>query len=335
MVFQIKINKSISNFIKLFIGISSSCFFLWLFINRINIGELFSLASDVKPLWIIASLLIYFAEYFLRISRWKTMLNSYNMNITWMNCASPLLLSYGVNALLPFRAGDALRCFSHSSRLGVTSSALMVSILIERLLDLFVVVNATLFSLLITNFNAPGYIVRSTSLFFFISCLIVTFFVLVGPFDSSRKLTSIILVRFDRFAISDYIARISEHFRTLVSFRLMIKVFSFTLLIWVLEATLFLFLALSLPSLNQPLSALLAFPLGTLSTLIPSSPGYIGTFDFFVAEMMHWYGNDIFSSSAYAVIVHFIILAPMVIIGIFFMLSEINKLSIKQRFLQH
>jgi uncharacterized membrane protein YbhN (UPF0104 family) len=64
-----------------------------------------------------------------------------------------------------------------------------------------------------------------------------------------------------------------------------------------------------------PQAAWLALPVGTLATLIPSAPGYAGTFDFFTAQAMALLGNPIAAATAYALLVHALLWLPATLVG--------------------
>ena len=54
---------------------------------------------------------------------------------------------------------------------------------------------------------------------------------------------------------------------------------------------------------------------GTLATLIPSSPGYVGTFDYFAILGMMAYGAGRAISTAFAMLVHLLLWLPVTLAG--------------------
>jgi len=66
----------------------------------------------------------------------------------------------------------------------------------------------------------------------------------------------------------------------------------------------FWFAALALPSITAPFAGWLALPVGTFATLIPSTPGYIGTFDYFVVRAMTEFKNPKSAATVYALLMH-------------------------------
>jgi uncharacterized protein (TIRG00374 family) len=97
--------------------------------------------------------------------------------------------------------------------------------------------------------------------------------------------------------------------------RAMIRLIALSLLAWLAEGFVFWFIALSLPSVKYDLGAWLALVVGTFATVIPSTPGYIGTFDYFTATAMSAFGNSLSSSAAFAFLVHLVIWLPPTILG--------------------
>ena len=74
--------------------------------------------------------------------------------------------------------------------------------------------------------------------------------------------------------------------------------------VWLFEAATYWALARAMPSLPHPEASWLAMPVGTLSTLLPSTPGHVGTFDFFTQTATAAVGNPLVAATAFALIVH-------------------------------
>jgi hypothetical protein len=84
---------------------------------------------------------------------------------------------------------------------------------------------------------------------------------------------------------------------------------------WMMEGAVFAF---TLWSLNIPVAwpaAWLALAAATLATLLPSSPGYVGTFDYFASLGLTAYGAGRSAAAAFAVLAHLIIWLPVTFAG--------------------
>jgi len=64
------------------------------------------------------------------------------------------------------------------------------------------------------------------------------------------------------------------------------KIYLLTIFTWFFEAFAFYFTAYSILNHTPSFNVMILMPVGTLSTIIPSAPGAIGTYDFFVAKVL-------------------------------------------------
>jgi uncharacterized membrane protein YbhN (UPF0104 family) len=106
---------------------------------------------------------------------------------------------------------------------------------------------------------------------------------------------------------------------------MMIRLVIWSLATWLAEGCVFWFAGLALSSITIPTAGWLALPVGTLATLIPSTPGYVGTFDYFTVRAMSALGNNIAASTAYALLVHVLLWLPPTIIGGIYLLLHPTK----------
>lgn len=106
------------------------------------------------------------------------------------------------------------------------------------------------------------------------------------------------------------------------------KLILWSLIAWIAEGLVFWFVALSIPNISNHLASWIALPVGTFATLVPSSPGHIGTFDYFTAKSMTIMGNSPLSSAAFAFMVHAILWVPPTLVGgIYLITNRINNIK--------
>ncbi len=315
---------------RFLLGMVSALFFISLIVNKSGSVELKIALSKIEVQWIAPALMALLVGYAIRIERWRLMLSVDNNNITWRNCAGPLLGSFAMNNILPFRAGDFMRAFAFNKQLGVTPSGVLATLLVERLFDLLMVLlfliaglhyfvieigmlfdigefALILFAIAIITLLAIPRLLFQPSLFI---CMFIS------------KIAPRIAVRLR--AILEHIFSVLNH---LAGSKMILTLLGWSSLAWLAEGCVFWFVAISFPDLQNAAAAWLALPVGTLSTLIPSTPGYIGTFDFFTSETMQVLHNSAAGSIAFALLVHLTIWAPITIIGGFYLL--LNSLAVK------
>lgn len=299
-------------------GVVITAFFIWLVLRNVDFRQLAANFRQAKIPYIASAIVLFYVGYAFRIERWRLMLMKKNSELRWSECAGPLMASVAANNVLPFRAGDILRAFAFNERLGVCVSTSLTSLFVERLLDLLMLISFLGIALAYFGMNSSALVEVGGSVL--IIAAIVILFLLFFPS----------LFRRPAFFISDLIANINtlygvklrEEFLKIfsaldhTSSRVTIsKLISWSIIAWIAEGLVFWLVALSIPSISNDLAVWIALPLGTLSTVMPSTPGYLGTFDYFTAESMVAMGNSSAASVAFAFVVHAVLWLPSTLIG--------------------
>lgn len=88
-----------------------------------------------------------------------------------------------------------------------------------------------------------------------------------------------------------------------------------SMLVWAGEASLFYFVLLGAGVDGSPMVALLVMAVATLSTLVPSSPGYVGPFHLAAFTAISTVGASAMQAGSYAVIVHLALWLPTTLVG--------------------
>ena len=310
------------------LGTLLAILFIWLIARQINLDELKKAFAGITTSWAIAGLVVFSVGYACRIERWRLMLNRDNPSLQWSHCAGPLLGSFAANNVLPFRAGDVLRAFAFNDRLGVSSGIVVATLFVERLLDLLMVlvllgVVLALFGLDVSGFAGVG---SAALIAIAIGILLLLLFPqLFAPVAIvSGKFVARVAPKLGKKLLDE----INKSLVTLVHLAkgdTMIRLVAWSLAAWLAEGCVFWFAALALSSIATPAAGWLALPVGTLATLIPSTPGYIGTFDYFTVRAMSALGNNTVASTAYALFVHVLLWLPPTLIGGLYLLLQPTK----------
>lgn len=315
-------------YLRLVLGLLIAAFFFWLLARNISLHEVKAALQEASIAWIFLSAVVFFVGYACRIERWRLMLALENSSLRWRQCAGPFMASVAANNIFPLRAGDILRCFGFNGRLGISVAISLSALLVERLLDVFILLIllgiATLaFGLNISvfaGFSGMGFIAIGTGIL-----LTLLFPALFRPLIFG--LTHAVGVLFPKLGelLRAQCNKIFKALERLSQTTRMLQLLFWSVLAWLGEGLVFLLVALALPSLHNTLAAWLAFPIGTLATIIPSTPGYAGTFDYFTAHAMVLLGNNPASAAAYALLVHAVLWLPPSLAGISsFMLNPVQ-----------
>ena len=317
--------------IRVGVGLIAAVFFVWLIARQISLAELTHAFIGTYPAYFGSALFIFLLGYSCRIERWRLMLTGNNQNLTWHQCAGPLMASFAANNVLPFRAGDVLRAVAFNNELGVSAGNVVATLFIERLLDLLMLLFLLGVALSVFNLDVGGLIGLGSGTLIGISISILFFLLKPKFFTPFILFFGKIFAKLAPHWGGIFLIEANKSLATLVTLakgRTMIKLVVWSLGAWLSEGCVFWMTALALPSITEPVGAWLALPVGTLATLIPSTPGYIGTFDYFTVHAMTALGNERSASTAFALVVHVLLWLPPTLIGGLYLL--VRQTRIKQ-----
>ena len=261
--------------------------------------------------------------YFLRIKRWQSILKSELSSLALGKLTPPYFISFALNNLLPLRAGDIYRS---CSLLNVNASIPLVAstIIVERVFDLIILLLSFVAFIILFEIYTTDLVLKVWDFLAYISIATITI-TIIFIFLSHKKFKTRLLK-----SLKNLIVYIFKKVWEITSGDNLLAIFSYSLLAWFFEALSYYFVASSLPSISNRISSFFAFSIGTLSTLIPSSPGYAGTFDFFTIHAMELLGNNYQSSAIFALVIHFVLWLPITLIGFLFLITKILRKKIEK-----
>ena len=322
---------SIKQGLRLTASIVLAGFFVWLIARQINTADIKHAFNNADNIWILNGFCAFLVGYSCRIQRWRLMLQCDNPALRWQQCGGPLFVSFAANNVLPFRAGDVMRVFAFNRQLGVSTGIVAATLFVARLLDLLMLLILLSTALAFFKLDVNGFTgIGSWALIAFALgiLLLLLFPRLFAPL-------AIILgngvLRFSPSLGQKLLDEINNGLLTLVHLSkggMMVKLVFWSVAAWLAEGCLFWFAGLALAPISFPFAGWLALPVGTLATLIPSTPGYVGTFDYFTVRAMTELGNTVAAATAYALLVHILLWLPSTLIGgIYLLLHPIKKLN--------
>jgi uncharacterized protein (TIRG00374 family) len=259
------------------------------------------------------------AGMLLRIVRWWWMLRAFDPALTLGSCARPFLVSLALNNTLPLRAGDVVRVFGFGRTLRAPAARVLGTVLLERLLDLLVLLLAFGLAVLGAASVFPrGFLVAASAAGLAGTAALL---LLIGaPATVARAvewLTRLGQARWPRLERVTPMARqLVEALGLLADGRRGAGLLALSLAAWIMEGLVFVAAASALNVAYAWPAAWLALAAATLSTLLPGTPGYVGTFDWFAALGFVAYGADRNAAAAVAVLVHVLLWLPVTVTGL-------------------
>lgn len=259
---------------------------------------------------------LYFVGLWLRSVRWGLLLPEHAVKTGTLFRA--LVVGFTVNNLLPLRIGEVARTYLLSRWGRIPYGATIASLVVERVLDGLSLAMLLLVALSVVP--APGYLhwAGGVAAVGFLSGAAL---LALGAWRSSaitaiaRVVAGLLPARFGAM-----VERLAASFARSLSLvhdpTRLIRVLGLSLLAWCFELALFfvLLVAFSLP--GTYLVALLVGSSANFATLVPSSPGYAGTFDAALITVLQDVTNvAAVQATAYDFAVHMTLLVPVTIVG--------------------
>ena len=299
------------------IGILLSIGCLVVFFRQFELEKLLHALAGFDYTYLIFGILFLGMGYAFRVLRWSVMLKSAGSEVGFTACSAPFLGSITLNNVLPFRIGDVVRALVFPASMGITKTTATSSLIVERLMDLI-----TLLACLAIGLFAIEGIQISTELKFsavtlaiagFLMLLFIFFFsdVLGGLFHKKADTSESGVVVKICSAARDLLRSLNSMSRP----NILSSMIAISALVWVGEAGLFYFILQGMHFESAPIEALLVMSVATLSTLLPSSPGYVGTFHVAAFIAVSLIGGTAEEAGSFAIIVHLALWLPTTLAG--------------------
>lgn len=312
---------------KLWLGIIISAVFLWYAVDGLEMGDAWAAIQGANYWWLIPSVAVYFVGVWVRTWRWDYMLRPLK-HIPVRKLFPVVVIGYMGNNIYPFRAGELLRSYVLRQREGVPMSASLATVIVERVFDGLVMLMFVFIAL--PFFPLPETYQRLVTLasVAFFGAMIV-FFLLAAVPERTNQLVAWILNLLLPQKVSqpliDFTARFLDGLVSLRSFQNVMMIFLTSIIIWLLETVKYWFVMHAFDFGNAQVTffaLMLMNGVVNLATTLPSSPGYVGTFDAPGIAVLKLYGVVEHIAFAYTIVLHVALWLPITLLGIYYMIRE-------------
>jgi hypothetical protein len=278
-----------------------------------EVGRALLAANYLYLLPLIALVVVNFA---LRALRWGTLFRD-TSTPRWTDLFVAMMIGYLGNNILPARAGELVRAYVLGKRSGSSKSKALATVMVERVVDLLVVL--FLFPVLLFFYPVTGWLVRAGMVVGAIGLAATAFLaslMIWGPHLLTwtlRRLAFLphgILTRMEAVG-NGFVAGVRGFRKPRQAFSFL----SYTAVIWSMEAISVWIIAqaFSLPlSIGGSLFIILVIGIGMI---IPSSPGYVGTYEFFALNALTVFSISGSNALGFTVIMHVVSFAGSSILG--------------------
>jgi glycosyltransferase 2 family protein len=256
----------------------------------------------------------------LRAWRWRYLIPDSETMKTG-NLFSATMIGFMGNNLLPLRIGDLARAYIAARKENVTASAVLATVVIERLLDVFAIL--AMLSVIFFHMPLPQWIANG---FLIMLALGAAAWLVLLVMRSRANLLCAWLapVLPSRYAgqITALVQSFLQGLAAMKSAKNLIIAMLLSIPIWTVYA-LGTYAALKACAVNVPFSAswvVLAFV--GIGVSLPSAPGFVGTFQFFTVAALALYAVDQQQAFGFSLLHHMAQYIPVTLFGWILLIKE-------------
>jgi hypothetical protein len=119
---------------QFWLGVLISILFLWLALRGLKLGDFWGAMQKANYIWLVPGILVYFVGVWVRAWRWHYLLGPIK-KIPTKTMFPVTTIGYMGNNIYPARAGEVLRAVVLKRKEGVSVSASLATIIVERIFD--------------------------------------------------------------------------------------------------------------------------------------------------------------------------------------------------------
>ncbi|MBN1966082.1 MAG: flippase-like domain-containing protein [Anaerolineae bacterium] len=300
------------------LGLVVSAVFLYLGFRGLNLDDLVDALRGLHVGWLAVATVVYFGAAYLITWRWYYLLRPVQ-DVPVKRLFSLVIIGYMGNNIYPFRIGEVIRAYILRQREGTNIPATLTTILVERVFDGLTLLGFVFGALLFVQFEEPllrDGIVLLTALFV---AAIIVFFVLALRPEFTRRLYTGLLTRFAPAPLRARLIALADELMdglaALRSARDLALTIGASIASWTVEASTYWLVLLAFNFEVSFFALGLCMGLGNLATILPTTPGYVGTFHGVVTLVLLGFGVAQADAAAYAVVMHAVLWAPITLAG--------------------
>jgi uncharacterized protein (TIRG00374 family) len=287
------------------VGVGISIFLVaWLFISYDTTTIAASIRNaDYRYFFLLPEVLL--ANFILRTLRWRLIIPS-SRKISFGSVFMAQMIGYLSNNIMPARAGEVVKLYLISHRERLSKSVVLATMVVEKVADLLITV--ALLALVLIVMPAPAWVRKAgmvVGLIAFALSVALFAFHIAGP-KYSQAIQRLLF--FIPAKLLGRIVQLGRDFNYGISnFRDASRGIIFTLysaLIWGTELLIVILVAKAFSLNLDVISVLFVFLAIAVGTMVPSSPGYLGTFEYFGLSALTIIGITGPSAAGFVVTLH-------------------------------
>lgn len=309
---------------RFWLGVLISVVFLYIALRGLNLPLVWDTIQGANYWWLLPGVGVYFLALVARTWRWHYMLRPIKP-ISLRTLFPVVTIGYMGNNIYPARAGEVLRAYILKQKEGVSFSANMATVVVERIFDGLTMLMFVFATLPLSGFGRryETIVVGFSALFF---GALVAFLLLATRPAWARGVLDIVLrtVVPERFhlRVHTLFDQFLEGLESLRSGREVIMIFVSSVVVWLLETVKYWFVMHAFPFEVNFYVLMLMNGVVNLFTTLPAAPGHVGTFDAPGIEILRAFGVPGEIATGYTLVLHAALWLPVTALGAFYLWRE-------------
>jgi hypothetical protein len=314
--------------VSLGIGISAVC--VWFILARVDFKQLASILQSAHYLFLVLATLIVVATLIIRAWRWGYLLEPVKP-VGLLHLLSATAIGFMANMLLPARVGEVVRAYVIAQKEHVSTMASLATIVVERVIDLLSILLVLICILIFTTFPlemvpiAEGLRMGGYVSGFICLLLVSGLWLLKARTPQMVRLIRgclIFLPKRWRECLLEALHSFVQGLQAIKRGWHLMSILLLSLCLWAAVA-LSNFLIFYAFGLRLPFfAAFFILVVQVLSVMVPSSPGFIGTYHAAVVAGLAVFEVTQELALSVAIMMHATFFLPFILIGLFFLWSE-------------
>ncbi len=309
---------------QFWLGAGISALFLLIALRNLRLGDVWATVRAARYGWILPGVAVYFFGVWARTWRWDYLLRPMK-RIPLRRLFPVVVIGYMGNNVYPARAGEVIRAYVLRRREGISVSTSLATIVVERVFDGLVMLVFVFIGLPFTPMPRwlQGMVIAASLLFFGALALFMTVAIRIewAEVASGWVIERVVPARF-RAPVRGFADRFMTGLHALRSGRGVLMLFVTSVIIWLAETVKYWFVMHAF-DFSVPFWVLMLMNgIVNLATTIPSSPGYVGTFDAPGIEILSVFGVERSLAASYTLVLHAALWLPITLLGFWFMGRE-------------
>jgi len=316
---------------QFWLGLAISLFFVYIAVRGLDLSAFWQTVKTARYWWLIPGVAVYMIAVWARAWRWHYLLRPVKQIPT--NKMFPIVcIGYMGNNIYPARAGEVLRAVILKRKEGVSVSASLATVIVERIFDGVVMLAFVFLNLpeLARINSASGFVgdIQSLTVWgavIFAVALAVFLLAAMFPHATMRVGLWFIYHLTPRRLHEKIIGVMNKFLDGLASLRSplnVLMVFLTSAVIWLLETGKYWFVMHAFDFHVSFFALMLMNGIVNLATTIPSAPGYVGTFDTPGIAVLQAYGVDKATATGYTLVLHIALWIVPTVLGAYFLARE-------------